>query len=295
VSAPTLPATTRPGPVTLRIADAHWARLFYQGLLGYDIQERADGSLAVLPPGAAEAHFLLEWSPTAPPRPSRAPGLYHAAILLPDRVELARVLKHLVERRWPLAGASDHAVSEALYLADPEGNGLEIYADRPRERWPRSPRDGIAMVTEPLDVHDLLRELEASPQPWSRMPTAARIGHVHLQVSSLELAERFYVELLGFEVTLRSYPGALFVSVGGYHHHLGFNVWHSRRAEPAPKESRGLVRFALIVPERPAWEAALERLERAHRPLARGLQGELGEGARTRDYDEIEVELWTPA
>jgi len=295
VQAPPLPPDTWLGPVTLRIADQELIRLFYRGVLGYDLVERADALLAAVPPGSAVPHFLFEWDPTAPPRSPRAPGLYHAAILLPNRTELARVLKHLAARRWPLAGASDHGVSEALYLSDPEGNGLEIYADRPRERWPRSPRERIAMVTEPLDVRDLLHELDRSPEPWTAMPSAARIGHVHLQVSSLEFAERFYVELLGFEVMQRSYPGALFIAAGGYHHHLGLNVWHSRRAEPAPPGSRGLVRFAIVVPERRAWEAALDRLEQARRPVERGLRGELGDGARTRDYDDIEVELWTPA
>lgn len=290
-----LPASTWLGPVTLRVADAELVSRFYAGMLGYAVQPLSDRLLAVLPPDSSIPHFLLEWDPAAPPRPERAPGLYHAAVLLPARVELARILRHLVEYRWPLAGASDHGVSEALYLSDPEGNGLEIYADRPREQWPRSPREVVAMTTVPLDVRDLLRELEASPDSWRHMPATARIGHVHLQVSSLELAERFYVELLGFEVTQRSYPGALFVAAGSYHHHLGLNIWHSRRADPAPPGCRGLVRFAVVVPERAAWETVLERLQRAHRPIERGLQGPLGEGARTRDYDDLEVELWTPA
>ncbi len=292
---PPLPPDTWLGPVTLRVADEQMTRLFYQGVLGYELVELPDGSLAARPQGSATPHFLFEWSPTAPPRPPNAPGLYHAAILLPHRVELARVLRHLVERRWPLAGVSDHSVSEALYLADAEGNGLELYADRPRELWPRSPREGVAMVTEPLDVRGLLRELDASPDPWRAMPSDARVGHVHLQVSSLELAERFYVDLMGFEVMQRSYPGALFVAAGGYHHHLGLNIWHSRRADPAPPGSRGLVRFAVVIPERAAWEGVLERLAHAGRPLQRGIVGDLGVAARTRDYDDIEVELWTPA
>lgn len=289
-----LPATLELGPVTLRVADERLIRLFYQELLGYEFVPQGDGFWAALPPGAAKPHFLFEIAPEAPARPQRAPGLYHTAILLPTRTELARVLRHLVERRWPLLGASDHQVSEALYLADPEGNGLELYADRPPERWPRGTRESISMVTEPLDVRDLLRELEASPELWRTMPANARVGHVHLQVSSLELAERFYVELLGFQVTQRSYPGALFVAAGDYHHHLGLNIWNSRRADPAPPGCRGLVRFAIVIPDRAAWSAALDRLERAGRPVERGLHGELGEGARTRDYDDLEIELWTP-
>ncbi len=289
-----LPPSTWLGPVTLRIADEDLVTRFYAGILGYEVTKR-DGQLTVSPPGAAVPHFLLVLDPHAPPRPPQAPGLYHAAILLPARSDLARILRHLAERRWPLAGASDHGVSEALYLADPEGNGLELYVDRPRTHWPRTSGSDIAMVTEPLDVRDLLRELEHDPQPWQRMPRDARVGHVHLQVSSLDRAERFYVELLGFSVTQRSYPGALFVAVGGYHHHLGLNIWNSRRAAPAPPGSRGLVRFSLVIPERPAWEATLDRLEHAQRPVERGLTGPLGLGARTRDFDDLEVELWTPA
>lgn len=289
-----LPPTTWLGPVTLRIADGDLVTRFYSSMLGYEITGFGE-QLTATPPGSAVPHFLFEVDPQAPPRPPQAPGLYHAAILLPTRAELARVLRHLVERRWPLLGASDHGVSEALYLTDPEGNGLELYVDRPRTHWPRTTTGELAMVTEPLDLRDLLHELQRDPSPWSRMPGDARIGHVHLQVSSLDRAERFYVELLGFSVTQRSYPGALFVAVDGYHHHLGLNIWNSRRAAPAPPGSRGLVRFSIIVPERPAWEATLDRLEHAQRPVERGLTGPLGLGARTRDFDDLEVELWTPA
>ncbi len=294
VSTPMLPPMTRLGPVTLCVADERLLRLFYEGILGYALVNRPDGLLAAIPPAASAPHFLFVLDPAAPPRPARAPGLYHTAILMPKRIELARVLRHLLQLRWPLAGASDHQVSEALYLADPEGNGLELYADRPPEHWPRGTSEPITMVTEPLDVHDLLRELEESPDPWRTMPAAAQVGHVHLQVSSLELAERFYVDLLGFEVMQRSYPGALFVAAGGYHHHLGLNIWNSHRADPAPPGCRGLVRFALVIPNRAAWNAALDRLEQAGRPIERGLSSELGEGARTCDYDNLEIELWTP-
>lgn len=207
-----LPRDTQLGPVTLRGADGEVAVRFYAGLLGYEVID-ANGILSFSPPGQSLPHFLMEVDANASPRPSNAPGLYHAAVLLPSRTTLARILRHLLQVRWPLHGASNHKVSEALYLADPEGNGLEIYADRPQEEWPRVLPDQAEMVTTPLDLEGLLQALKDDPRPWQVMPPQARIGHVHLQVSSLEWAERFYVEILGFAVTQRSYPGALFVAV----------------------------------------------------------------------------------
>ncbi|MCS7051456.1 MAG: VOC family protein, partial [Thermomicrobium sp.] len=189
----TLPASIALGPVTLRVADVELARLFYHELLGYDLLQQDDGLLAAVPPGGTVPHFLLDVVPDAPPRSEWAPGLYHAAVLLPQRADLARFLRHLVDRRWPVAGAADHGVSEAIYLTDPEGNGLEFASDRPPECWPRGSGEPIRMVTRPLDVRDVLRELGASPSPWRHIPAEARIGHVHLQVSNLERAQRFYV------------------------------------------------------------------------------------------------------
>jgi len=291
---PRLPDSTALGWVKLRVADRERALGFYREVLGY-LAELPDERTAYLRPAPDRpAHVVLSELPGALRRPPHSSGLYHAAMLLPHRRELARVIRRLAEVGWPISGVADHGVSEAIYLDDAEGNGIEIYADRPRSAWPT--RDGqLAMYTDPLDIPDLLRELETDPRPWSRMPAEARIGHVHLQVSDLAKAEQFYCTVLGFEVTQRTYPGALFVSAGGYHHHLGLNIWNSRRAGPVPEDVTGLIAFALVIPERAAWEEAVARVRAAGLPIEEGLRSEYGVGVATRDFDRIGVELWTPA
>jgi catechol 2,3-dioxygenase len=290
---PRLPDDTALGWVELRVADRERALRFYHEVLGY-LAELPDERTAYLRPAPDRpAHVVLSELPGAVRRAPRSTGLYHAAILLPHRRELARVLRRLADVGWPISGVADHGVSEAIYLDDAEGNGIEIYADRPHGAWPV--RDGqLAMYTDPLDLPDLLRELETDPRPWSTMPAGARIGHVHLQVSDLAKAEEFYCTILGFEVTQRSYPGALFVSAGGYHHHLGLNIWNSRRAGPPPDNATGLIAFAVVIPERVAWEHVVARVRAAGLPIEEGLRGEYGVGVATRDFDRIGVELWTP-
>lgn len=291
---PRLPDDTTLGWVKLRVSDLARSLQFYRDVLGYQVDARGERTVRLRPEGACPAHFVLEELPGAQRPPRRATGLYHAAILLPHRRELARVIRHLAAVGWSIGGVADHGVSEAIYLDDAEGNGLEIYADRPRSAWPE--RSGqVAMYTDPLDIPDLLRELDADPRPWTAMPREARIGHVHLQVSDLDRAEEFYCGVLGFEVTQRSYPGALFVSAGGYHHHLGLNIWNSRRAGPPPENATGLLAFAIVIPERSAWEAAVERVRAAGLAVEEGLRDEYGVGVATRDFDRIGVELWTPA
>lgn len=291
---PRLPSDTSLGWVKLRVANRERSLRFYRDVLGYQVDLLDDSTARLRPASGRPAHFVLSELPGAIPRPQRSTGLYHTAILLPHRRELARIIRRLVDAGWPISGAADHGVSEAIYLDDAEGNGIEIYADRPRSAWPAQ-GEQVALYTDPLDIPDLLRELAADPQPWSTMPTEARIGHVHLQVSDLDRAEEFYCGILGFEVTQRSYPGALFVSAGGYHHHLGLNVWNSRRAGPPPENATGLLAFAIVIPERPAWEAAVERVRAAGLPVEEGLRDEYGTGVATRDFDLIGVELWTPA
>ncbi|MGO9821036.1 MAG: VOC family protein, partial [Solirubrobacteraceae bacterium] len=196
-------------------------------------------------------------------------GLFHLAMLVPSRRDLAFALQRLLAARWPLDGASDHLVSEALYLSDPDGNGIEIYRDRPREEWAHV--DGrLQMATLPLDLRGVAGELATADAPQLEVPAGTRIGHTHLQVSELDQTEAFYAGVLGFDVTVRGYPGALFVSAGGYHHHLGLNTWHSAGSGPPVPGSVGLRSFEVLLPDTDALEAVLARVASAGLPIVAG-------------------------
>jgi catechol 2,3-dioxygenase len=247
------------GKVTLTVRDLDLAERFYVGTIGLEAIEHGDSRAAL---GIGERTLVeLVGDPAATPRPRRTTGLYHLAILVPDRLELARSLHRLIAARWRLVGASDHLVSEALYLEDPEGNGIEIYRDRPRDEWRRDGGE-IAMATLPLDLDSILMELGPAAEPPSggRVAEGTCIGHVHLHVSDLDAAERFYADSLAFDVTARGYPGALFMSAGGYHHHIGVNVWAGEGAPPPPAGSTGLRSFEVVVPGARDLEEAVGRL-----------------------------------
>ena len=235
---------TSMGPVRLTVADLDGLRDFYRDAIGLAELETADDVIRL----GADSDPVIELvgHPDAPPRPRGTSGLFHLAILVPTRSDLARALQRVAEAGWRLSGASDHLVSEALYLSDPEGNGIELYRDRPREEWPV--RDGVlAMDTLPLDLDGVLGELRRE-DAGKGMPAGTRIGHVHLNVGDLAAAEAFYSGALGFDVTVRGYPGALFVSAGGYHHHLGLNTWAGEGAPAPPSGSRGLRQFEIVLP-----------------------------------------------
>jgi catechol 2,3-dioxygenase len=233
-----------PGAIRLNVADLGPTQAFYERSIGLRPIDRV-GEVVRL--GAGESPVIeLAGNPGAPVRPPSTTGLFHLAILVPSRSDLAVALRRVLQSGWSLTGASDHLVSEALYLNDPEGNGIEIYRDRSPEEWRY--RDGeLQMATLPLDLQSLARELADAEVPPDGMPAGTRLGHVHLTVSDLERAEAFYHDLLGFDVTVRRYPGALFVSTGGYHHHLGLNTWAGEGAPQPPPGARGLNRFDLLV------------------------------------------------
>jgi catechol 2,3-dioxygenase len=259
------------GTVRLTVADLARSRDYYQRALGLRATEREDGSLAL---GVDGGPTLIELTgdAAAPPHPRRATGLFHLAVLLPTRADLAMALRRLAEARVPLDGASDHLVSEALYLHDPDDNGIEIYRDRPRERWPRV--DGeLEMATLPLDLEDILTELRGASEEDAVAPPGTRIGHVHLQVADLDASEAFYSGVLGFDVMVKGYRGALFVSAGGYHHHIGLNTWNSLGAGAPPPGAIGLRSFEVALPDAGELERILARVREA------GIESEHSGGA----------------
>jgi catechol 2,3-dioxygenase len=252
---------TSVGPVDLAVADLARSEQFYHEVIGLKPIARKNGTLTMAADGATPLLHLQEM-PGAHPRPRRSTGLYHFAILTPSRLALARSLRRLAEMRWPLSGASDHLVSEALYLDDPDGNGIEIYRDRPRGEWPRSGGQ-IQMAVDPLDIDGILGELEHDNRPWDGLEPATTIGHVHLHVADLRAAKAFYCDVLGFDLILNYGNSALFVSAGGYHHHLGLNTWAGVGAPPPPPEAAGLRYYAVVLPNQDALEQVIARVREA--------------------------------
>lgn len=225
--------------LTLRVNNLEQQLAFYRDLMGFKVIT-SQGNRTDLAPAQHKFTLTLVHEPSAPLRPKSTLGLYHFALLLPDRKALAAIFRRLVEARYPnFQGASDHLVSEALYLSDPEGNGIELYRDRPRSEW--AYREGnIAMASEPLDLDLLLSE---APQGAFLDPNTT-FGHLHLHVANLDEAEAFFTGL-GMEVTQRDYPGARFLAADGYHHHLGTNLW--ARGRTAPPESTGLIAYQVAL------------------------------------------------
>jgi catechol 2,3-dioxygenase len=249
--------------VHLTISDLDRSIAFYTDRLGFRVHRR-DASSATLGAGGPDLLVLVR-SPTAP-RVRGTTGLYHFAILVPSRRELARSLGRLVETSTRMQGAADHGVSQALYLADPDGNGIEIYWDRPRAAWPF--HDGrLEMTTDPLDLEDLLAQQPHATESRNTLAAGTLIGHVHLHVANLRDAEAFYVGLLGFDLMQRFGASALFVSAGGYHHHVGLNTWAGVGAPPPPDGAIGLRHVVVRFPNVTAREAVIERLRAASQPV----------------------------
>jgi catechol 2,3-dioxygenase len=251
------------GAVGLIVRDLDRLTAYYCDVLGLSIQERTSRAVVLGVDGVALLELVHK--PDAIPDNAREAGLYHTAFLMPTRADLARWILHAARIRVPITGASDHDVSEAIYLDDPEGNGVEVYSDRPRDRWRR---DGklIYQKTEPLDVDAIIREIDPATATYAGAPKGLRIGHVHLRVGNVAMAEEFYCRILGLDVTRRR-SGATFVSSGGYHHHIAFNVWHSDGAGSRNEKRAGLGWFA-IEADRPATLDSLkDRLVAASVPL----------------------------
>jgi len=266
-----MPATLQLGEVTLQVADLARSLDYYQRVLGLRVLRRADGDVTLAAHGDDRPLVRLQERRGVQPVPRQGLlGLYHFAILLPDRAALGRFVAHLAELA-ERAGASDHLVSEALYLRDPDGLGIEVYADRPRSSW-RSEDGQIVMATEPLDLAAVVGA--ARGEPWTGMPAGTRMGHLHLHVANLNEASRFYHEALGLDRMVWSYPGALFLAAGGYHHHLGLNTWAGAGARPPGEQDARLLAWRIALPPDQASQAraSLEAAGHAVTPTAEGWQ-----------------------
>lgn len=280
-----LPGTTRLGTVALQIADLNRSLAFYQGVIGMEVLARQDGpgartaQLGV--PGERSVLLELREKPGARFAPHRGRlGLYHLALLLPGRADLGRFLAHAQGLGVHL-GQSDHFYSEASYLTDPDGISVEVYRDRPRADWRVSPQGEILGSGDPLDLEALR---EAGDGPWNGLPGGTTLGHLHFYVGDLGLAERFYHAGLGFAKVGWSWPAALFVSAGGYHHHLGLNTWAVPSAPSGPDDAR-LLTWELLLPDEGSVLEVAERLRAqgfAVTPGERGLLADDPWGIRVR-------------
>ena len=264
----TIPTATTVGAVHLSVADLDRSLEYYVRSIGLRVLMRDDGRASLgtrdlgsrdLGEGDRELLFLTEQSGARPA--DGFTGIYHFALLVPERRDLARWLAHSARERVPLTGASDHFVSEAIYLRDPDHHGIEIYRDRPREAW-----EGQVsrMGTSPLDIDNLVSELEdPASEPFDGLPAGTTMGHVHLRVAEIDSTVAFYRDVLGFGLMAQLGPQAAFLSAGGYHHHVGGNVWESYRAAPAPPGTARLERWTVVLPGEDDRAELLERVRAA--------------------------------
>ncbi len=271
---------TRIGGVSLLVNDLDREIEFYRRNLRLALIDRT-GSAASLGAGQAPLLSLEETRG----RRATATGLYHFALLLPSRAELARALKRAVETETRIQGFADHLVSEAVYLYDPEGNEVELYRDRPRADW-FDAEGRLRMATDPLDVEGLLAELPERGATGEEIDPASRIGHVHLNVAGVESSTDFYTRVLGFGLTMLFGPAAGFVSAGGYHHHIGYNTWRGAGLPPARPGAPGLKHFSIAIPGLPEMERLLARMQGAGYPFERR-----GESLAVRDPSGIAMTI----
>jgi catechol 2,3-dioxygenase len=252
-----LPDATHVGAVRLQVSDLQRSIAYYERVLGFRTFSVTSDQASLGPIGDGPPFLFLHTAAGVKPARRGALGLYHFAILLPEQAALGSFAAHLSDLRVRV-GMADHFVSEAFYLWDPDGLGIEVYADRPRSEWRERNRE-LVMTTEPLDVQRLVTA--SAGRPWDGMPAGTTIGHVHLHVGDLDAAERFYHSALGLDKTVWSYPGALFLAAGGYHHHLGTNVWS---AEPPSRDDEArLIDWELVVPGEEDAAAAARSLRAA--------------------------------
>lgn len=271
----------RIGSACLRVRDIERISAFYRDVLGLSVLAR--GATGVTLGTADGALLMLEPRPGARLEPPTQAGLFHTAFLMPTRKDLARWLVHVARNQTPLTGFADHSVSEAVYLNDPEGNGIEVYADRSPERW-RWDGARVVMGTERLDVDDILSLTDTRASDYARAPDGLRIGHVHLRVGDVAQGDRFYRDLIGLEPTSRR-DSASFLSSGRYHHHLALNTWNTAGAGTRDANSTGLDWFSLVTAKGELLAETHQRLAgagQAARPISGGFESVDPWGTRVR-------------
>lgn len=282
-----IPDKTKIQSVDLRVKELETSLNFYSRLIGLKVAEQIGKTVFLSADGNYPYLIKLEEDNTAIRRPAGTTGLFHTAIRFPSRKELARVFLRLFDNKIKFQGFSDHLVSEAIYLADPDGNGVELYADKPKEEWVYK-MGQVEMDTLPLNLNSITSKLTAEERnQWTGIHPLTDIGHIHLNVSDLKRAQEVYSMLLGFNITNSLYPGALFFSAGGYHHHIGTNVWSSRGGKPAPEGSVGLTGFTVQIPD----EKYVKIIE--EKAKEEGLQVITDEKGKTNilDFDNIKIKL----
>ncbi|UPK45257.1 VOC family protein [Paenibacillus pabuli] len=281
-----IPATTHLGEVSLRISNLDRSIQFYTEVVGLKLLERSD-KVATLSADGKQSLLRLEQLANAVTMPVRSTsGLYHFAILLPDRKSLGLALRNLAESGIEI-GQGDHLVSEAFYISDPDQNGIEIYADRPRDTWKRDADNNYIMSSDPVDVDSLFAL--AANEPWQGLPAGTVIGHVHFHVRSLEESRRFYTGVLGFDIVGNfANMSALFVSAGGYHHHIGLNIWAGTGAPVNPDNATGIDYFTIIYEGKEQLEQAVEQLRQSNTSIE-----QQGNDWFTIDPQNIRIRLTT--
>lgn len=242
--------------LVLKVTDIDRSIKFYTKMMGFSILKKNGKEASLTADGFQPIITLIEPEDIVPKIPKRT-GLYHIAILLPSRYHLGLFLKNIRDEWYPIIGGSNHGVSEAIYLEDTDGNGIEVYRDVATTQWSRS-GDRINMISEPLDYDQLIAE--AGEDKWGNTPLDTIIGHIHLHVGDLDKAKKFYCDGLGFDLTMEAGSSALFLSSGGYHHHIGLNVWNGRNADPPPDNSAGMKYYSMVYPDKDTLDRTLDNL-----------------------------------
>lgn len=242
--------------VALKVMDLNRSLEFYQKIMGFKVLEK-DEKRAILTANGVNPILTIEQPQNVKRKELRRTGLYHYALLLPSRKDLGKFIKHLRDTQYPIIGASYHGISEAIYLQDIDDNGIEVYADTPVSTW-RWKNSFLEMVTKPLDIRDVMAEAEG--ETWEEIPEDTIIGHIHLHVSDLEEAEKFYVDALGFDIVTKVPNQATFISTGGYHHHIAFNIWNGKDIPPPSENSVGMKYFSLKLPDQKTRHDIIDKL-----------------------------------